>query len=320
MTFADWVRETAHRYRTQPVGDATRRSAQKFAVGASRRVLDPHVGDVWWGEDWDVLVILDGMRVDQAREVLGDEAAIDTRWSAASTSIDWIERHFDRRYRDQYRETAYVTANPFASNDSQSAKSADLDAKDLSYLDCVYRDAFEDVNGAVSTTPPEVVTRRAIHAWRRTDCNRLIVHYMQPHQPFRSRPEWEGVFSNLENLVRDVNQGGADIWKRCRDGEIDRDELWAAYCDNLRWVWESVESELLRNVDGDVTITADHGNGMGEWGVWSHAGGQLTPQVRKVPVWTTTARDTETVAGEAPPTQSPDASTDDQLAALGYKA
>lgn len=164
----------------------------------------------------------------------------------------------------------------------------------------------------------DVRQRRAIHAWRQTDCERMIVHFMQPHQPFRSRPEWEGVFSNLENLVRDVNQGGADIWKRCRDGDIEREELWAAYCDNLRWVWESVESELLRNVDGDVTVTADHGNGMGEWGCWSHAGGQLTPEIRKVPVWRATGRDDETVAGEAPPARETDTATDEQLAALGY--
>lgn len=318
MTFGDWVRETKHRYQTQSVGTATRNSARKFLVGANRRVIDPHLGNTWWGDDWDVLVVLDAMRVDQAREVLGDEYDIRSRWSAASTSIDWIERHFDEQHREHYRNTAYVTGNPFASNQSPEASSADLGEKQLGYFDAVYKDGFTDLENGVSTTPPETMTKRAIRAARHSGCDRLIVHYMQPHQPFRSKPEWDGVYSNLENLVRDVNQGGADIWKRCRDGEIDRDELWNAYCDNLRWVWDDVSQNLLTNVDGDVIVTADHGNGMGEWGFWSHAGGQITPQIRKVPYWRVDATDEHTIQGTAP-TSNHSKSTGEQLKALGYK-
>lgn len=319
MTFRDWVRETKHRYRNDSVPSATKRSAWKLAIGANRRLVDPHIGETWWREDWDILVILDAMRVDQAREVLGDSYDIKSRWSAASTSIDWIERHFAPEHSTHYENTAYVTANPFADNNSPHARSADLPARNLGYLDCVYKDAFSDVHG-ISTTPPERVTERAIHAWRHSGCDRMIVHYMQPHQPFRSRPEWDGVYSNLEDLVRDVNHGGADIWKRCRDGEIEREELWRAYCDNLEWVWESVENDLLRNVDGSVVVTADHGNGLGEWGCWSHVGGQLAPSVRKVPWWRVEADDEETVSGERPPVgDSSGVDTGAQLEALGYR-
>ena len=319
MTFGDWLRETKQRYRTQPATTATRRSAKKFVMGANRRLVDPYVGRTWWQDDWDVLVVLDAMRVDQAREVLGDEYDIHSRWSAASTSIDWIERHFDDRHRDQYSSAGYVTGNPFADNDSPEARSARLPEKNLGCLDCVYKDGFTDTEYGISTTPPERITDRAIHAWRHQDVDRLIVHYMQPHQPFRSKPEWDGVYSNLEDLVRDVNQGGADIWKRCRDGDISRDELWAAYCDNLCWVWEDVESRLLTNLDGEVVVTADHGNGLGEWGCWSHVGGQLAPSVRKVPYWRVEATDDENVAGEAPPMTDTQTDTAAQLEALGYR-
>jgi len=320
MTFGDWVRETRERYQTQPPARATARSAKKFVMGANRRVVDPYVGRTWWQDDWDVLVVLDAMRVDQAREVLGDQYDIHSRWSAASTSIDWIERHFDTRHREHYQRAGYVTANPFADNDSPHARSADLPSKQLAHLDCVYRDAFTDLDTGIATTPPERVTDRAIYAWRNEDVDRMIVHYMQPHQPFRSKPEWDGVYSNLEDLVRDVNQGGADIWKRCRDGDIDRDELWRAYCDNLRWVWRDVSERLLTNLDADVVVTADHGNGLGEWGCWSHVGGQLAPSVRKVPWWRVQATDQETVDGEQPSeSETAGVDTDAQLEALGYR-
>lgn len=316
MTAADWARETRERYRSLPPQAATAESLRELWLGINRRLIDPHLGRVWWRDDWDVLVVLDALRVDLAREVLGEHYAVGARWSPASTSIDWIERHFAPEYREEYRRTAYVTANPFASHDSPDARSADLEARDLGHLDCVYKDSFGDVGG-ISTTPPEVVTDRAIWAARNVDCERLIVHYMQPHQPFRARPEWDGVYSNLENLATDVNQGGADIWKRCRDGEIDADDLWTAYRTNLRWVWQSVE-DLLDNVDGDVVVTADHGNGMGEWGRWSHCSGQLAPQIRRVPVIRTEATDQQTMTGMRPPSQTDGVSTTDQLAALGY--
>jgi len=316
MTLADWMAETRQRYRDDDPLTATKRSAMKFAVGANRRTADRWVGDVWWGREWDVLVILDGARVDVMREVVGSD--VRSTWSAASTSIDWIDRHFADRYRDEWEDAAYVTANPFAAHDNDDARSADLDAKPLGHFDPVYRRAWGEVEG-IKTTPPTAVTDAAIRAHRETDCDRLIVHYMQPHQPFRSRPEWENVFSNMENLVRDVTHGGADIWGRCRDGEIDREELWAAYLDNLRWVWQDVTERLLANVDGDVLVTADHGNGMGEWGAWSHRGGQLAPTVRKVPVvGPLAATDLETVQPDVSRGQT-DTKVAEQLEALGYR-
>lgn len=320
MTFADWLAESVERYRTQPAHVATRRSAQEFWRGAVRRSIDPHLGQTWWerDEDWDVLVVLDAMRVDVADEVIDED--VRGVWSPASTSIDWIERHFADGYRDEWRDTAYVTGNPFAANDAESARSADLDEKRLAHFDPVYKRKWQ--KDAVGTTPPEAMTEAALSAWARDDVDRLIVHYMQPHQPFRSRPEWEHVYSNLENLTTDVNQGGPDIWKRCRDGELGREDVWEAYRDNVEWVWEEVTEYLLPYLDGDVLVTADHGNGMGEWGVWSHPPATIAPQVRKVPVIAPEevgfADATPGVDGAETGPQN-DSSTVEQLEALGYR-
>jgi hypothetical protein len=62
----------------------------------------------------------------------------------------------------------------------------------------------------------------------------MIVHYMQPHQPFRSRSDWIGEDHNLANVVDTDQEAGPCIWQRYRRGEFDDEEFWTAYRDNLR--------------------------------------------------------------------------------------
>jgi hypothetical protein len=90
-----------------------------------------------------------------------------------------------------------------------------------------------------------------------------------------------------------------------------------AYRDNLRWVLEDVTERLLPGVSGTVALSADHGNAMGEWGVWAHPPAAVVPSVRKVPWATVEGGDRTIQVGARRP--SGDAQLDDQLAALGYK-
>lgn len=110
---------------------------------------------------------------------------------------------------------------------------------------------------------------------------------MQPHTPFRSRPDWFA--------------GGDDAetnWGRCffelSLGQIPMSEFRVAYRDNLAWVLEDVKL-LADNCDGAIAITADHGNGLGEWGVYGHPGGVPVPAVREVPYLTLEGNDERTL-------------------------
>jgi chemotaxis signal transduction protein len=102
-------------------------------------------------------------------------------------------------------------------------------------------------------------------------------------------------------------------------GRGDRDEIWEAYIENLRYVLDSVEI-LLENIDaGKVVITSDHGNAMGEWGVYEHPLGVPIDSVKNVPWYETTAIDN----GTRTPASSEREYTDDsevesQLKSLGY--
>jgi hypothetical protein len=144
----------------------------------------------------------------------------------------------------------------------------------------------------------------------------MIVHYMQPHLPaIGSEIEIGGGIDSDE-----VGEGMGGVWDRMRYGDIDDESTWQAFRDNLQFVWEDVEL-LMRNVDGTVAITADHGNCLGEWGTYGHPTGLPWPQLRRVP-WDVYECDDEMTYDLEPKRLSDDngsdASVEDRLESLGY--
>lgn len=82
---------------------------------------------------------------------------------------------------------------------------------------------------------------------------------------------------------------------------------------------------LLENVDAEtVAITADHGNAMGEWGLYGHPKWTYIDSLVRVPWYVTTATDERTYepAEEDPESINRDVTADeveDRLRDLGYR-
>ena len=287
----------------------------RLAAGLSRNFVDKayNPGRPIWDGDWDVLVVLDACRVDLMRELageyafVGDAENVEARWSVASKSSDWLRRTFAADHAEDVRRTAYVTGNPFTAK-------VDLPV-DPATVDEVWTYAWDD---DLRTIPARALTDRAIATWRdRSDeVDRMVVHYMQPHAPFVDRPDLGDY-----GTPGDFGEGLGNVWEGIGD-DISLDEAWSLYRDNLRYALDDV-AILLDNLDADrVVLTADHGNGVGEFGVYGHPADLLVPAVRRVPWVETTARD----AGDHDPgtwrESTGDAATDDdvqdRLRALGY--
>lgn len=276
--------------------------------GLSRGFVDhvTNVGTPVWERKWDVLLVLDACRVDMLRDVaeeytfIGGPDEVGTHWSVASKSNDWLRRTFSGEHGDAIGETAYVTGNPFTAKVQFEVEPAVLDE--------VWRYGWDE---DLSTIPARPITDRAISTWRAEDVSRMIVHYMQPHGPFVHRPEL-GSYGDPE----DFGEGFGDLWARAGD-EISTEAIWEAYRDNLRYVLSEVEL-LLDNLATDgVVITADHGNAIGEFGVYGHPREMLLPSIRRVPWVRTSGRDTN----EYRPTTERDSSStgvEDRLRHLGY--
>lgn len=263
--------------------------------------------------DWDVLVILDACRADLVEDVADEYAFISDvgRFrSRGSNTTSWMERNFTADYADEMARTAYITGNPFSRR---------LDAEQFAVLDGVWEYGWD---ADLATIPAGPITDRAIDTWRHRDdhdAERMIVHYMQPHNPFVTQPGFGHIRRSPEAFGSGGQRESGDLWKNA-GYTIPREHLWQAFRANLRHVLDSVEI-LIENMDAErVVISADHGNALGEFGMWGHPIDVLLPCIRNVPWVETSATDEHT---HEPVLERGEESTDEQtvdnrLSALGY--
>ncbi len=284
----------------------------------SRRPVGTHP----YERDWDALIILDACRVDALKE-LQDEFPfinyVESVASVGSTSGEWMAHTFDSAYRSEIARTAMVTANvhsetvlrdrvvppqyvaaPFVCTDWDPVWP---DA--LGSLNEVWRYAWDDDLG---TVPPRAITDQAITAGRTTDCDRLLIHYLQPHAPYLAATPDGSVTTTYNQPLESL-----------RKGDISRPEAWDAYLETLRLVLSDVEL-LIDNLDAErVILTADHGEAFGETGFYEHPVCCPHPVVKKVPWVELSATDSETyepVMSESEFSEGQNIAG--QLEALGY--
>jgi len=264
--------------------------------------------------DWDNLLILDACRFDYFAEQNHIDGELDRAVSRGSNSREFIEANFaDGRFHD----TVLVTANPFVER---------LD--DDTFFRICYSEVLEEWDGSLNTVPPSAVVETAIEMHERYPDKRLIAHFMQPHAPYIGPTGRElvercefGVFN--PEMERDgiPSDGIVDV---IEDGSVSEEELRRAYVENVEIAIEHAES-LVEALDGRSVITADHGEALGERGLfrrhYGHGPRLYTPELRVVPWHVVPADERRTVtAGEPESFERLDGETrDSRLQALGYK-
>lgn len=303
MTFTEWASESLNRIKTEGWSGAVK-SGYELYLGILRKTDNIVGGGTHiYDRDWDVLIVLDACRADLMQEVVNDYEFVnkDSTRSIAGGSRAWMQRTFTEEYGNEVSDTAYVTGNPFSEEV--------LNVGDFSELDQVWEYGWDS---KLNTIPARAITDRAVHHGREDNSERLIVHYMQPHHPFVPNPMDSGM--NRENL----SNPDKPVWDRVQEGELDHDEVWEAYRENLEYVLDDVKI-LLSNLDADtVVITADHGNAVGEYGVYGH-GDIPIGAIREVPWCVTSATDSGTFDPElSPDREGPEESTEQRLRDLGY--
>lgn len=305
MDVTEWITQSRERVRDRGMEGVRDSLRPVYNKGLSQYSRVKDSGTPIYDREWDLLVILDACRLDLMQEVAGSYPLvenIDVFRSLDSTTKFWMKKNFVRRYADEMRETTYVCGNPF----SDSMLSADS----FHELNEVWRRAWEEPG----TVPPRAITDETIRAMRSSGSDRVIAHYMQPHCPFIPRPE----LSAAKSLERFGNQRHRDVWGRLRDGDLTREEVWEGYRLNLELGLDDV-SLLLRSVDADrVVVSSDHGNALGELGVYGHPPNMPHDCLRNVPWIETTATNDGEYEPETELSEEVERSTDEQLAALGY--
>lgn len=189
--------------------------------------------------DWDNLIILDACRYDTFAERSDLPGDLTKKESIASMTHEWIRANFtDTRVHD----TIYVSANGRFAHQKDEVNAEVFEFVGLWDEEHRYGDR--------SIAPPEMVTKRALEAHRRHPNKRLLIHYLQPHQPYLG--------PTGEHFEREQH-----LHEMMRRNAVSRDMLVQAYNENLDIVLEEV-SKLLETLGGQTVVSSDHGELLGE--------------------------------------------------------
>lgn len=220
-------------------------------------------------KDWENLLILDAARHDLYEELEGET---EKRTTLAGQSTEYIEKNFSE---GDFSDVVYVTANPFFSETQFNELTG---RKPEEVFHEVFHTYKTDWDTEHNTVMPEELIRDAKTAKKLFPEKKIVVHFMQPHYPFvNSKFTDEGIRPDLDH-----EKEGFSIWELAETGKYDREELWEAYRENLELVLPKAK-ELAENLGGKTAITADHGNFVGEEGLYGHPRGVKSKPVREVP-------------------------------------
>lgn len=224
--------------------------------------------------EWDNLIILDACRKDIYEQVIGKSSSRITRGSHSS---DFVKENFSE---GNYEDTLVITANPHYSEkifrDETGKKPEDV----FHAVFHTYRNRWND---GQKTVLPEDVKKDVETASKLFPEKRLIIHFMQPHIPFINSSEFFDGFEHLVNGGKGGSPGSKYFWKVARDGDFSKEEIFEPYSENLELVMKTVE-ELENVLSGRTVITSDHGNLVGEHGMYGHPRGKDYQPLREVPL------------------------------------
>lgn len=193
--------------------------------------------------NWNNLIILDACRYDYFERDYTEflNGSLTKVLSPASCTINWLKTAWPGVY-----DVTYVSSWPGVNSKGVPRHGYNAAHHFTEIID-VWDLGWSEELG---TVPPWVVNRWVLNFTDRQD---LIVHYMQPHQPYIG--ETKITFPNVEP---GFSRTSKRIRKRIIAGEINFDLLKRAYRDNLRLVLKWVTA-LIPHLNGKTVVTADHG-------------------------------------------------------------
>lgn len=226
-------------------------------------------------------------------------------------SAEWMLKTFTTEYLQEINNTAFIAGNHWAhrvlneklqsSPEKEHIRSYDyirsgwtdwdiVNSNDFFHFESVFPSGNQkDTLHPDHSIVPHIVTDRAIKVGRESNPDRMIVHYELPHIKFiADAMDW-----SPGSLSEDDLMSGPDVerplfeeeesYEPAKRGEVSDKRMYELYAKNLEFVLDYVEV-LINNVEADsAVISADHGEGLGESGVWGHPFGCPLSTIKQVP-------------------------------------
>lgn len=233
--------------------------------------------------DWDVLVVLDAARYDYFSELYDGDC--EPVWSPASFTGAWLKENWSGEH-DVKVYSGVPAVNSYGVPTWEYKASEHfreiVDVWDFGWSD------------ELGSTPPHEVTEafKSQH-----EGERCIVWYQQPHGPWIGEPRLTRFLKKAspvrktrertkrgEATGRDVMRNPAhnELMQEVRSGKYEKSFIRDCYRGNLNLVLEELR-KLFEEADGKVVVTSDHGEHLGESGLWLHPGSVVSEELRAVP-------------------------------------
>lgn len=203
-------------------------------------------------QDWDVLFVLDACRFDMFDLVHKEAGIAGTLIPADSGAIEtdlWYEKHWSKFQED----IILITPHARLFNNGHYKKFySSVDTSDIKNQD--------------DWRSPEAAVKVLAEAQRENEGKKFIVHLIPPHLPFLGEHgrEW---LRSVDLLVNPVYRRVADL---CNKGHEPKwSKLKEFYTENLKFALGFVKG-ILPKIEGRIVITGDHGELLGENGLYGH--------------------------------------------------
>lgn len=231
-------------------------------------------------DDW-LLIVLDACRYDTLATVFDQYLVGDLR-PVASIAHDTFE-YVRFCWPDKYDNVTYISGAPAINSDEISFQDEWLESLYNGYTPSEHLPNIVDVwrsgwNRSLGTCPPEPLTDAALER----DISQMVVHYIQPHTPFIGSEQELGYHDSENAEPFAGNPTDEPIWRRVRSGDLRDERLRELYESNLKRVLPEICRLVSESDTGRIVITADHGEALGEFGMYAHPRKEH-PHIRTVP-------------------------------------
>lgn len=228
--------------------------------------------------NWKYLVLLDACRFDvfwHCFRSVGLEGSLQECNSEALDTPLWYRKH----WAGDHLDVALIGAHPYPWRPEVNV------AKNFGSAFAVFSDTGNLGWGGV--VHPARLCNFASRIISQRSSDRWLIHFEQPHLPYIDR-------MGMAFLESEIGVGlGGDDWIKYNPKLYDAVEAWGRqhgwevlrelYKASLRATLEVVAAWLSRLGDGLVVITADHGEHLGEGGIYGHPWGAGPGILTRVP-------------------------------------
>lgn len=245
-----------------------------------------------FNQDWDCLVVIDACRPDYFEEENCIEGDYERAYSRGQATPNWVRNTFISN-----TDFDYFSCNPYVN--SKGIKLSDMTGQPSDnwtathHFDRIFDLWDSEWNQKEMTVLPHRAVDYFLDNYRG---EKSILHLMQPHRPYLTyeRVRYKGKSRKIaKGGSRDLHERNdliEDLWRRLPmfmrinikrslgkertfwesiyEGG-DKSRLEEFYRDNLTIALDALR-KLVDSFDGNITITSDHAEYLGEFGLFGH--------------------------------------------------